>query len=148
MFKLNNRLSRFEMDTGERNPLQLLEDEQYTKLPTLLISGKLVHTQTKFLFPDLNYSNKFATIDNEAQINTKNEYSNNRVFRTMSFAESNTLHTFCEGERTQLLNILAMSVKNQQLAGFFLPEIIVISHMLKVLLPCSVIVLTTSLLYI
>ena len=66
----------------------------------------------------------------------------------MSFAESNTLHTFCEGGRTQLLKILAMSVKNQQLAGFFLPKIIVISYMLKVLLPCSVIVLTTSLLYI
>ena len=31
----------------------------------------------------------------------------------------NTLLTLCELERTQMLTILAMSVKNPQLAGFF-----------------------------
>ena len=36
----------------------------------------------------------------------------------MSVQELNTLHTVCELERTQLLTILAMSVKNPQLAGF------------------------------
>ena len=40
----------------------------------------------------------------------------------MSVAELNTLHTVCEVERTQLLTILAMSVENQQLAGFLLTQ--------------------------
>ena len=38
----------------------------------------------------------------------------------MTVPELNTLHTVCELERTQLLTILAMSVKNPQLAGFLL----------------------------
>ena len=38
----------------------------------------------------------------------------------MTVQELNTLHTVCELERTQLLTILAMSVKNSQLAGFLL----------------------------
>ena len=36
----------------------------------------------------------------------------------MTVQELNTLHTICELERTQLLTILAMSVKTPQLAGF------------------------------
>ena len=40
----------------------------------------------------------------------------------MTVAELNTLHTVCELERTQLLTILAMSVKNPQLAGFLLTQ--------------------------
>ena len=40
----------------------------------------------------------------------------------MSVAELNTLHTICEVERTQLLTILALSVKNPQLAGFLLTQ--------------------------
>ena len=39
----------------------------------------------------------------------------------MTVQELNTLHTVCELERTQLLTILATSVKNPQLAGFLLP---------------------------
>ena len=38
----------------------------------------------------------------------------------MTVQELNTLHTICELEKTQLLTILAMSVKNPQLAGFLL----------------------------
>ena len=38
----------------------------------------------------------------------------------MTVQELNTLHTVCELERTQFLTILAMSVKNPQLAGFLL----------------------------
>ena len=44
----------------------------------------------------------------------------NHVFKSMTVQEQNTLHTVCELERTQLLTILTMSVKNPQLAGFFL----------------------------
>ena len=36
----------------------------------------------------------------------------------MSVAELNSLHSFCEVERIQLLTILARSDKNPQLAGF------------------------------
>ena len=38
----------------------------------------------------------------------------------MSVAEPNALHIICKVEKTQLLTILAMSVKNPQLAGFLL----------------------------
>ena len=40
----------------------------------------------------------------------------------MSVADFNTLHTICEVERTQLLTILAIFVKNPQLAGFLLAQ--------------------------
>ena len=40
----------------------------------------------------------------------------------MSVAEPITLRTICEVERTQLLTILAMSVKNPKLAGFLLTQ--------------------------
>ena len=88
------------MLTGKRNPLKIPEDEQYTQLSTQHFSGKLVHTQNKLLFPALNYSDNFATIDFESHINTKNNYSFNHIFKTMSVAELNTLHTICEIERT------------------------------------------------
>ena len=40
----------------------------------------------------------------------------------MTVQELNTVHTVCELERRQLLTILAISVKNPQLAGFSLTE--------------------------
>ena len=43
----------FNMHTGNQNPLQLHQNEQYNQLTTQLISGKLIHTQDKFLFPAL-----------------------------------------------------------------------------------------------
>ena len=112
----------FKMQTGKPNPLQLPQNEQYNRLTTQLISGKLVHTQDKLLFPALNSSNNFATIDYEAHINTKLDYSINHIFKSMSVAEPYTLHTICEVEHTQLLKVLAMSVKNPQLAGFLLTQ--------------------------
>ena len=51
----------------------------------------------------------FATLDYDAHINTKIDFTKNHVFKSMRA---------CELERTQLLTILAMSVKNPQLAGF------------------------------
>ena len=110
------------MHTGKHNALQLPQNDQYNQLTTQLISGKLVHTQDKFLFPALNSCNNFVTNYYEAQINTKIDYSINHVFKSMSVAELDTLHTICGVERTQLLTILAMSVKNPQLAGFLLTQ--------------------------
>ena len=42
------------------------------------------------------------------------------MFRSITVQEVIALHTICELERNQLLTILAMSVKNPQLAGFLL----------------------------
>ena len=86
----------FNVQTGRPNPLQLSQNEQYNQLTTQLISGKLIHTQDNIRFPALNSSNNFATIDYEAHINTKIEYSDNHVFESMSAAELNTIHTICE----------------------------------------------------
>ena len=64
--------------------------------------------------------NNFATIDYDAQINTKIEFTIDHDFRSMTVQELNTLHTVCELERNQLLTILAMSEQNPQIAGFLL----------------------------
>ena len=110
------------MHTGKPNPLQLPQNEHYNQLTTKLISRKIIHTQDKFLFPALDSSKNFATNEYEAHINTKIDYSNNNAFKRMSVAKLDTLHTICEVELTSLLTILAMSVKNPQLAGFLLTQ--------------------------
>ena len=101
------------MHTGQPNPQFMINE---------YISGKLEldNSNHKFVFPALNVSNNFATIDYDAHINTKIDYSINHVFRSMTVHELNTLHTICELERNQLLTVLAMSVQNPQLAGFLL----------------------------
>ena len=103
----------FNMHTGQPNPTSMIND---------YISGKIVlnNSNNKYIFPALNVSNNFATIDYDAHINTKIDYTINHVFRSMTVQELNTLHTVCELERNQLLTILAMSVQNPQLAGFLL----------------------------
>ena len=77
-------------------------------------------TTKHFVFPALNVSNNFATIDYAANNNTKTDYTINHIFRSMIVQEPNTLHTICELERNQLLTILTRSVRNFQLAGFLL----------------------------
>ena len=101
----------FKMHTGQPNPHSMIDD---------YISGKIVldSSNNKFIFPALNVSNNFATIDYDAHINTKIDYTINHVFRSMTVQELNTIHTICELEPNQLLTILAMSVQNSQLAGF------------------------------
>ena len=103
----------FNMHTGQPNPTSIINE---------YIPGKLVinHSNNKYVFPALNVSNNFATIDYDAHINTKIDYTINHVFRSMSVQELNTPHTVCESERNQLLTILSMSVQNPQLAGFLL----------------------------
>ena len=101
------------MHTGEPNPQSMINE---------YISGEIVsnNSNTKFIFPGLSVSNNFATVDYDAHINTKFDYTINHVFLSMTVEEPNTLHTVCELERNQLLIILAMSVQNPQLAGFLL----------------------------
>ena len=101
------------MHTGKLNPHSMIDE---------YISGKIVldNSNNKFVFPALNVSNNFATIDYDAHINTKTDYIINHVFRSMTVQELNTLHTKYELERNQLLTILAMSIQNPQLVGLLL----------------------------
>ena len=79
------------MHTGQPNPHSMIDE---------YISGKIVldTSNNKFVFPALNVSNNFATIDYDAHINTKIDYTINHVFRSMTVQELNTLHTICELE--------------------------------------------------
>ena len=106
-------LDGFDMNTGQPKPHSIVDQN---------ISGKIQfdNSNQKYIFPALNISKNFATIDYDAHINTKIDFTINHVFKSMTVQEINTLHTVCELERTQLLTILAMSVKNPQLAGFLL----------------------------
>ena len=95
----------FDMNTGQSKPHSIIDQ---------IISGKkqLDNSNQKYIIPALNISNNFATIDYDAHVNTKIDFTINHVFKSMTVQELNTLHTVCELERTQLLTILAMSVKN------------------------------------
>ena len=101
------------MHTGQPNPHSMIDEH---------ISGKIVldTSSNKFIFPAINVSNNFATIDYDSHVNTKMDKTINHVFRSMTVQELNTLHKIFELERNQLLTILAMSVQNPQLAGFLL----------------------------
>ena len=67
----------FNMHTGQPNPHSMIDDN---------IFGKIVldNSNNKFVFPALNVSYNFATIDYDAHINTKIEYTINHVFRSMT----------------------------------------------------------------
>ena len=108
-------LDGFNMNTGQPKPRSLLDQN---------IGGKrqFDNSNKKYIFPAIKIPNNFATIDYDAHINTKIDFRKNHVFKSMTVQELNTLHTVCELERTQLLTILAMSVKNPHLAGFLLTE--------------------------
>ena len=73
-------------------------------------------SECKNIIRHLNGTNN--KILNKYHINTKIDYTINHVFRSMTVQQLNTLHTICELARNQLLTILAMSVRNPQLAGF------------------------------
>ena len=65
------------MHTGQPIPHSMIDE---------YISGKLVldTSNNKFVFPALNVSNNFATIDYDAHINTKIDYTINLVSRSMT----------------------------------------------------------------
>ena len=106
-------LAGFDMNTGQPRPHSMIDQRTGGQM-------QYGNTNKKYVLPVLNKSNNFATLDYDAQINTKIDLTINHVFKSMSVQELKTLHTVCELERTQLLTILAMSVKNPQLAGFLL----------------------------
>ena len=52
------------------------------------------------MFPALNVSNNFATLDYDAHNKTKIDFTINHVYKSMKVQELNTLHkTVCELER-------------------------------------------------
>ena len=106
-------LDGFEMNNGQPRPHSMIDPK---------ISGKIQFdtSNQKYIFPALNISNNFATLDYDAHINTKIDFTINHVFKSMKLQELKILYTVCEIERTQLLTILAMAVRNPQLAGFLL----------------------------
>ena len=67
-----------------------------------LIVSQAVQSQIELLFLAINSPNSFATINYDAHINTKFEYSINHVFRSMCVDEHNTLHTICEVEHSTI----------------------------------------------
>ena len=107
-------LDGFDMNNGQTRPHSIRDQN---------ISGRIQFdtSNQKYIFPALSVSNEIATLDYNAHINTKINFTINHVFKSMTVQELDTLHTICElVERTQLLTILAMSVKNPQLARFLL----------------------------
>ena len=81
----------FNMHTGQLNPQSTINEYN---------SGKIVldNSNHKLIFPAMNVSNSFDTIDYDAQRNTKIDYTMNQIFRSMTVQELNTLHTVCELE--------------------------------------------------
>ena len=67
----------FNMHTGQPNPHSMIDE---------YISGKIVldTSNNKFVFSALNVSNNFATIDYDAHIITKIDYTINHVFCSMT----------------------------------------------------------------
>ena len=80
------------MHRGQPNPQSMINE---------YLSGKIVlnTSNNKNMFPALNVSNNFASIDYDAHINTKVDYTINHVFCSMTVQKLNTLHTVCELER-------------------------------------------------
>ena len=59
-------------------------------------SGQIVlDPNDKHVFPALNVSNNFATIDYDAHYNTEKDYITNLVFRSTTVQELNIIHTVC-----------------------------------------------------
>ena len=77
------------MQTGQSNPHSVINE---------YISGQIVlHPNKKpYVFPVLNVSNNFTTIDYETHYNTEIDSKINHFFRFMTVQELNTLHTVCE----------------------------------------------------
>ena len=81
------------MNTGQPKPHSIVDQN---------ISGEIHFDKSnrKYIFPALNISSNFATINYDAHINTKIEFTINYVIKSMTVQERNTLHTVCELERT------------------------------------------------
>ena len=89
-------LDGFDMNNGQPRPHSII-DQKY--------SGRMQFdtSNQKYIFPAINVSNNFATVDYDVHINTKIDFTIKHIFKSMTAQELNTLHTVCILERTQLL---------------------------------------------
>ena len=81
------------MNNGQPRPHSVVDQ---------IISGRIQFdtSNQKYIFPALSVSNNFATLDYDAHINTKIDFTINHVFISMTVPEIKTLHTVWELERT------------------------------------------------
>ena len=86
-------LDGFDMNNGQPRPHSIIDQNINERI-------QFDTSNQKYIFPALNYSNNFATLDYDAHINTKIDFTINHVFNTMTVQELITLHTVCELERT------------------------------------------------
>ena len=109
------------MNTGNINPIAVDEDSLFTQSYSCH-SLKLVFDSAKIkdYFSPFNDSNKFGTVDYDAYIKFKIDYSTKHVLKWKTIQELNALHHVWELERTQFLYIEAICVQNLPLAGYVL----------------------------
>ena len=79
----------FDMNNGQPRPHSIIDQN---------ISGRIQFdtSNQKFIFSAINVSNNFATLDYDAHINTKIDFTINHVFKSLTVQELKTLHTICE----------------------------------------------------
>ena len=75
------------MKTGQPKPHSKIDQN---------ICGKIQfdNSNKKYIITALNISNYVATIDYDAHINTKLDFTINHVFKSMTVQEPNTLHKY------------------------------------------------------
>ena len=93
-------LDGFDMNTGLPKPHSTIDQT---------VSGNIKYDDSnkRYIFPALNISNNFATLDYDAHINTKIDFTINHVFKSITVQELNTLHTICELKKNSIVNNLS-----------------------------------------
>ena len=81
------------------------------------INYKVINEQ---LFFNQKRKKTFVTVNYDMHFMVKPDSAIDKVFKTMTAAEPNTLHTTCETELTHLLTILAVAFTSAGPDGFFL----------------------------
>ena len=87
----------FVMNTGNENTILVDEESSFTRF-SMLSPLVFESVNNKDYFSLLIDSNSFGTVNCDAHIKTKTEYSINHVFKSKTFPELNTLHHICEPE--------------------------------------------------
>ena len=91
-------------NTGNQNPVISDEEPPITEMS---MSSPLVFDSVnkKYYFLPVNDSSSFGTVDYDAQMKTKTNYSNDEVFKFFTMQQLNTLHYICDSEKKQSLTI-------------------------------------------
>ena len=103
----------FALTTVNENP-RVVADETPITQNSMSSPSVFEFVYNKCYILPLNRSKRFGTVGYDAHINTKIFYSITHVFNSKTIQVKNTLHHMCELEKTPLLTVLAMTVKNPQ----------------------------------